>query len=127
MSETWLVFFILSSALSIAISVGSKVMADGKRKNNVLLCLGSCLFVVLCMMGLTNYRYNQESKKQAREQEQSFSTEIVSLKNQNRALGNQIGDCNARAEALTTKFRVPVHFTRGVSERLQAQDSVAMK
>jgi cell division protein FtsB len=123
----WLVLFILSSALSIAISVGSKVMPDGKRKNNVLLCLGSCLFVVLCMMGLTTYRGTLESRKQAREQEQSLSKEIASLKNQNLMLDDQIGDCNARAEALTTKFRAPVNFTRGVSERLQTQDSIAIK
>jgi hypothetical protein len=126
MSKLWLIIIIISSALTVLISVGSKVIADEKEwKNNLLMILGCILFLDLTAVWTITRRDNHQLRERAHAQEQSLEMKIVSLKDDNRALSDQIGDCNAQIAALRTKFHAPAHFKRGITESLNTRDSVA--
>jgi len=128
MSMLLLLLVVLNAALSVAVSLGSKVIPDSKKwKNNLILSFGCFLFLGLVCAGIVTRRDNRVSKEMARHEADSLKADIVSLRDQNQKLIDYSRDCNARVEALTTKFHAPVHFTRGITESLKTQDSVAHK
>ena len=135
MSILLLALLILTAGLNVFISVGGKTIDDSwKHKRDLLLIVGCLLFMGLVGVGVVTFRDNRRVKEQAKKQSESLNANIVSLKDENLALADQnkklvdqSADCNARVEALTTKFRTPVHFKRGISETLKTQDAVEVK
>ena len=122
-----LILYISSSVLTVAISVGSRIVVLDKKWKVTLVCAGALLLVVNILTGTETYRETWKARTSAKQQEQLLTTELTSLKDQNRIFHDEIGDCNARAEALTKKFHAPVQFTRGVFESSKTHDSVAVK
>jgi uncharacterized protein HemX len=91
------------------------------------------LIALLSFLGLaiTGYLGDKQSKKQTQGLEIKVKSLAGALEDQtrtseerNRALTDQIGDCNAMMQALRTKSHAPAHFKRGISEKVTTSDSI---
>ena len=96
-------------------------------QGKLLAVLGLAAFAFYLGLGITGYVNDARSRadtEQLKADNIDLKRKVQSLDKQNQALNDQIGDCNARMEALSAKFHAPAHFKRGISENLKTTDSV---
>jgi hypothetical protein len=124
MSGLNLMLVILGCALNIAITVDRERSSDKPRYKNLRLVLGVITLLLVAAIGTATYGENKRSKQQADGREKNLKADISTLKGQNRALGDQLGDCNAGIEAVTAKLHAPRHLKRDISESLTLKESV---
>jgi hypothetical protein len=75
--------------------------------------------LVVATIGAITYFENGRLKQQAHDQTEKLNADIGTLRDQNRTLGDQIGDCNARIEAVTSKLHAPAHLKRAAPVTLK--------
>jgi uncharacterized protein HemX len=90
----------------------------------LLAVLGFSALLFFLGLAITGYLDNKQSKQQTQRLETKMEEQTRTSEERNRALTDQIGDCNARVEALSTKLRAPAHLKRGISEKVTTSDSV---
>ena len=123
--------FAFTLAITLKCSLGGPMIPSKPWYRKPLAILAFSTLIVYAGLAVTGYLRDEQSKKQSKLQTQRLETRVESLDNksraldeQNRVLSDQIGDCNARMEALTAKFHAPAHFKRGMSEKSTTTDSI---
>jgi type II secretory pathway pseudopilin PulG len=129
MTALTLVLFIVASGLSIALPLISKLMDDAERKRklktNLLLTIGCVVFLTTTCVQILTYYQNRALRKTATQNEQLLRNQIVELRQQNRALLDQVANSNAQLSALREKLHAPAQFTVTMREDLATEASAA--